>query len=317
MYRVLATDNLAPEAIEVFDAYDTIEVVSAAKLGASELAATIVDFDAVIVRSPTRLTADVIGRAARLKFIGRAGVGIDNIDVDAASAKGIIVMNAPGGNSISTAEHTVGMILAVTRRIAEADRMVRAQRWERKALRGVELKGKTLGVLGLGRVGREVARRMQGFSMDVIAVDPLVTRETASSYGARLVELDELIAASHVITAHVPLTAETRGMIGDREINRMRPGVFLINCARGGVYDEAAVRRGLDTGRVAGVAIDVYGTEPPGAHPLFSHERSVFTPHIGAATEEARIRVGVEIAEKIAKALTTGEIRDAVNRSSS
>ncbi|UCH82811.1 MAG: hypothetical protein JSW50_10055 [Candidatus Latescibacterota bacterium] len=312
MFRVLLTDHITREAVDVFDAYDSIEAVAVGTLTAEELVSLLGDFDAIIVRSPTKLTRAIIESCTRVKYIGRAGVGVDNIDLSAADEHGITVMNAPGGNTISTAEHTVGMILGVTRRIAEADRMVRQNRWDRKTLRGVELHGKTLGVVGLGRVGREVARRMHAFSTEVIAVDPVVTAETAEDYGARLVGLDELLQTSHVITAHVPLTAETKGMIGDSEIARMRDGVFLVNCARGGVYDEEAVVRGLESGKIAGVAIDVYVDEPPGAHPLFSHDRSVFTPHIGAATAEAQIGVGVEIAQKIAKALITGEVRDVV-----
>jgi D-3-phosphoglycerate dehydrogenase len=314
MHRVLLTDNISPEAVDVFGAYDTIEAVAVGTLGPGELAGMLGEFDAIIVRSPTKLTAEILAAGGRLRYIGRAGVGVDNIDIDTASERGITVMNAPGGNSISTAEHTVGVIIGVTRRIAEADRMVRSGKWDRKALRGVELRGKTLGVVGLGRVGREVARRMHAFSMDVIAVDPLVTPEAAADCGARLVEFDELLGQSHVITAHVPLMAETKGMLGDREISLMRDGVFLVNCARGGIYDEDAVVRGLETGKIAGVAVDVFVEEPPGAHPLFSHERSVFTPHIGAATREAQIGVAVDIAEKVAKALTTGETRDVVGR---
>jgi D-3-phosphoglycerate dehydrogenase len=312
MLRVLLTDNIAREAIEVFDAFGAIEAVTVGTLAPDELGRLLGDFDAVIVRSPTKLTRDVIDGCSRLKYIGRAGVGVDNIDIAAANEMGITVMNAPGGNTVSTAEHTIGMIVAVTRRIAEADRMVRGENWDRKALRGVELRGKTLGVVGLGRVGREVARRMHAFAMDVIAVDPFISAEAAGEFGARLVELDELISHSHVITAHVPLTEETKGLIGESEIAGMRDGVFLINCSRGGIYDEAAVGRGLETGKIAGVAIDVYVDEPPGAHPLFAHARSVFTPHIGAATGEAQVGVAVDVAEKIGKALTTGEVRDVI-----
>jgi D-3-phosphoglycerate dehydrogenase len=274
------------------------------------------DYDAVIVRSPTKLTRDHIAAGARLKFIGRAGVGVDNIDMAEATSRGIIVMNAPGGNTVSTAEHTVAMILSVARRITQADRSIRRQEWDRKALRGVQLHGKTLGVIGFGRVGREVARRMLAFSMRVLATDPAISKKTAAEWGIELVVLDELLEKSHVITAHVPLDAGTRGIVSDREIDLMSDGVFLVNCARGGVFDEGAVGRGLETGKVAGVALDVYEAEPPGKNPLFSHERSVFTPHLGAATSEAQVSVAVEIAEKIANALTKGEIRDGINRPS-
>ncbi|UCG51138.1 MAG: hypothetical protein JSW58_13195 [Candidatus Latescibacterota bacterium] len=313
MYKVLLTDNIAEEAVAVFSRYTGIEATRVGTLEKNDLVRIICGYDAVIVRSPTRLTRDHIAAGTKLKFIGRAGVGVDNIDVTEATARGIIVMNAPRGNTVSTAEHTVAMILNVARRISQADRSIRRQEWDRKALRGVELYGKTLGVIGLGRVGREVARRMLGFSMNVIAADPAISKETAVGWGVELVGLEELLERSHVITAHVPLDAKTKGMISDREIGLMKDDVLLVNCARGGVFDEVAVKQGLDAGKIAGVALDVYETEPPGANPLFSHERSVFTPHLGAATAEAQVRVAVEIAEKVANALTKGEIRDRVN----
>lgn len=313
-YNVLLTDNIAREAVDVFKNFKGIEPTVVGTLDAGELSGLIGDFDAVIVRSPTRITREIIGAGNRLKFIGRAGVGTDNIDIEAAAERGIVVMNAPGGNTVSTAEHTVGMILAVARRIPEADRLIRANIWDRTALRGVELDGKTLGVIGLGRVGREVARRMLAFSMNVLAVDPYVSREDAGEAGAVLVEKSQLIAESDFITVHVGLTDETRSLISDAEIASMKDGVYLINCARGGVVDEEAVVRALGTGKIAGVAFDVYSTEPPGKSPLFDHPRSVFTPHVGAATPDAQIRVAVRIAETIASALMYNKLRDVVQR---
>jgi D-3-phosphoglycerate dehydrogenase len=312
-YKVLLTDDIAKEALAVFADYPEIEAVSTTTLGEKELARILPEYSAIIIRSPTKLTKALIEAGTNLKFIGRAGVGVDNIDVAAASARRIIVMNAPGGNTVSTAEHTVALIMALARRVAQADRSIRAGRWERKELKGVELSGKTLGIIGLGRVGREVGRRMLAFSMRVIASDPYVTENAAKGIGVELCDLDTLISESDFITIHVPLGAETRRIISRREIDRMRPGVFLINCARGGVMDEAAVKDALDSGKVAGIAFDVYEKEPPNAHPLFAHERSVFTPHLGAATKDAQIRVAVEAARNVADALSKGEIRDAVN----
>ncbi len=311
MYRVLLTDHMSKEAVAVFAAYPEIDIVSEGTLSDAELAARLPDFDAVIIRSPTKLTRELIAAGKKLRFIGRAGVGVDNIDVEAANAMGITVLYVPAANAISTAEHTVGMILAVARRIPEADRSMRARRWERGALVGMELHGKTLGIIGLGRVGREVARRMLGFSMRVVASDPNVSGEQGVRDGVTMVDLDTLLRESHVISIHVALTRDTAGLISDAQVAAMRDGVLLVNCSRGEVVDQGAVERGLESGKLAAVALDVFGQEPPRDTTTFSHPRSVFTPHLGAATPEARIRVAVHIAESVAKALTTGEIRDA------
>ncbi len=311
-FKVLLTDNISSEAVDVFSFHDDIETVAVGTLDPRELEELIDGFDAVIVRSPTKLTREIIAAGTRLKFIGRAGVGTDNIDIETAKENGVTVMNAPGGNAVSTAEHTVGMILALARRIPEADRSLRAEKWDRKALRGVELEGKTLGIIGLGRVGREVARRMHAFSMEVLACDPYVSESDAANAGANLVELGELIARSDVITIHVGLTPETKSLIAEGEIEAMKDGVFLVNCARGGIVDETAVRTALENGKVAGIAFDVYLSEPPGKSPLFEHPRSVFTPHVGAATPEAQVRVAVQIAETVANALMGKGLRNVV-----
>lgn len=314
MHKVLLTDNIAQKALDVFAEYDDIEVTSVGTLEPSELAKIVPEYDAIIVRSPTKMTKELIDAGANLKYIGRAGVGVDNIDVDAATARGVVVMNAPTGNIVSTAEHTIAMMLALARRIPQADRSVRAEKWERSALKGVELDGKTLGIVGIGRVGSEVARRMLAFNMRVVAFDPYVTEEAAAGMGIELLALDDVLVASEFISVHVPLGPETRGLIGKAQIDKMRGGVFLLNCARGGVVDEKAVKAGLDSGRIAGIAFDVYEKEPPGANPLFGHERSVFTPHLGAATADAQVRVAVDASRNVADALSRGEIRDAVNR---
>jgi D-3-phosphoglycerate dehydrogenase len=311
-FKVLLTDNIASEAVDVFSSSDGIETITVGTLEPVELVNLIGGFDAVIVRSPTKLTSEIISAGERLKFIGRAGVGTDNIDIEAAAERGITVMNAPGGNTISTAEHTVGMILALARRIPEADRSVRGENWDRKALRGVELDGKTLGVIGFGRVGREVVRRMLAFSMDILAYDPYVTDSETAAAGAKRVNMADLLARSDFITVHVALTPETKSLIADSEIETMKDGVFLVNCARGGVIDEVAVGRALESGKVAGIAFDVFSSEPPGDDPMFRHPRSIFTPHLGSATPEAQVRVAVEIAETIASALTGQGLRHVV-----
>ena len=315
MYKVLLTDHPEPAALDVFSAYPEIEATSMGTLEPAELAAVLPAFDAIIVRSPTRLTAELIAAGEKLRIIGRAGVGVDNIDLAEALRRAIMVLNVPDANTISTAEHTVGMILAVARRTAEADASLRAGRWNRKHLDGVELYGKTLGIVGLGRVGREVARRMLAFSMKVIAADPYVAVEDAGGLGVELVDLDSLLGRSDVISLHVALTHETTRLISIGEIERMRDGVLVVNCSRGEVVDEDALERGLTAGKIGGLGLDVFTREPPGSHPLFGHPRTVFTPHLGAATREARVRVGVHIAENVAKALTTGEMRDVVDPS--
>jgi D-3-phosphoglycerate dehydrogenase len=314
MCRVLLTDNIAVEALAVFEPHDDVEAVRTETLPPDKLKEEIAGYDAIVVRSPTKLTADVIAAANKLRYIGRAGVGVDNIDINAATERGIVVMNSPGGNTVSTAEHTIAVILALARHIPQAHNSVTGGEWNRKAYRGNELSGKTLGIVGLGRVGREVARRMRAFEMRVLAVDPYVSGMAAAKSGAELVELDALLQQADVITVHVPLTDETRGLIGRQEIDRMRDGAFLVNCARGGVVVEDTLLAALESGKLAGVALDVYQSEPPGDHPLFGHPRCVFTPHLGAATVEAQVRVAVEAAECVAEALLTGVTRNAVNK---
>lgn len=313
MKRVMLTDGIGPEAVAVFEDFDDIEAVSTDTLPTGELLERIGDFEAIIVRSPTTITAEVISRAKKLRYIGRAGVGVDNIDIAAATESGIVVMNSPGGNTVSTAEHTIAVMLAVARRVPHAHASVVSGQWDRKTYRGVELFGKTLGVLGLGRVGREVARRMLAFGMRVIATDPYVSATDADAMGVKLVSFDLLLRESDWVTVHVPLGSDTRGMIGAAEIAVMRDKVVLINCARGGVIDEEALADALESGKVAAVGLDVYASEPPGSHRLFRHPRSVFTPHLGAATGEAQLRVATDVAAAVARALSTGELTDPVN----
>ncbi len=314
MYRVLLTDNITPEAVSVFDSYGEIEAVAVGTLPPDELQKTIADFDGIVVRSPSRITAGIIDAAVRLKYIGRAGVGIDNIDIEAATERGVIVMNAPTGNTVSTAEFTVGLMLSLARWIPAAHNSVTSGAWDRKTYRGIELSGKTVGIVGLGRVGREVARRMRAFGMNIVACDPLVAKDVFDEVDATSVDLAELLRQSRIVTFHVPLTDKTKNMIGDDQLAKLPDGALLVNCSRGGIVSEDALARALETGKLAGVALDVYEKEPPGDHPLFRHPRCVFAPHLGAATEEARVRVATDAATAVAEALTTGRTRNAVNQ---
>jgi D-3-phosphoglycerate dehydrogenase len=312
--RVLLTDGIAADAVRALEAFGGIEAVAMGTPAPEQLLELIPDFDAIIVRSPTKVTAAVIDAGRRLRFIGRAGVGVDNIDVAAATKRGIVVINSPRSNTLSTAEHTLALMLALARDIPRAHATVTAGRWERDSFRGVELAGKTLGVVGLGRVGREVATRALAFRMRVIACDPFVTAEQAAAHGVELLALPEVLRASDWITMHVPLGMDTQGLIGAREIAAMKDGAVIVNCSRGGVVDEHALLAALDAGKVRAVALDVFEHEPPGDHPLLRHPRSVFTPHLGSVTAEAQRRVATDVAESIGLALTRGEIRDAVNR---
>lgn len=312
MTRVLLTDHIAADAIRVLASFGGIEAVAVGTPSPAELLELIGGFEAIVVRSATRVTAEVIERGTKLRFIGRAGVGVDNIDLDAATRRGIVVLNSPRSNTISTAEQTLALMLAVAREVPRAHATVVAGRWERDTFRGVELHGKTLGVVGLGRVGREVATRALAFGMNVVAHDPYVAPADAGA-NVRMVMLDELVASADWVTVHVPLSPATRGIIGAREIAAMKKGVVVVNCARGGIVDEAALADALDAGHVAAVALDVFEHEPPGSNRLLSHPRSVFAPHLGAATIDAQRRVATDVAESIGLALTGGEIRDAVN----
>ncbi len=313
MKRVLLTDRIAPDAVRVLESFGGIEAVTIGTPSHDELLELIPDFDAIVVRSPTKVTAAVIAAGTRLKFIGRAGVGVDNIDVDAATRRGIVVINSPRSNTVSTAEHTLALMLSLAREIPRAHATVVSGRWERDSFKGVELAGKTLGIIGLGRVGGEVAVRAKAFQMRVIACDPLVTADRASAIGVELCELAAVIREGDWITIHVPLGAGTKNLIGAREIAGMKNGVVLVNCSRGGVVDENALVAALDSGKVRAVAFDVFESEPPGDHAILRHPHSVFTPHLGAVTADAQRRVATDVAESIGLALTRGEIRDAVN----
>jgi D-3-phosphoglycerate dehydrogenase / 2-oxoglutarate reductase len=311
--RVLVADGLQAVGVDALRKHG-LDVDVAGSLDERALIARIPEHEGLIVRSATRVTRAAIAAATRLEVIGRAGAGVDTIDVEAATERGIIVMNTPGGNTTAVAEHTLALVLALARRVPVADATLKAGRWEKNRLQGVELLGKTLGILGLGRIGTEVARRALGFRMQVLAYDPYLTREAAERLGVESVELDELLSRSDFITIHTPLTGDTRHLIGEAELARMKPGVRLINCARGGIIDEAALARALESGHVGGAGIDVFEQEPPPAdHPLLRFEQVVLTPHLGAATDEAQSAVALAIADQVADVLVRGVVANAVN----
>lgn len=311
--RILVADPIAADGVDRLRAAGEVDVVTG--LTPKDLIERIAGYDALVVRSETKVTADVFAAATRLRVVGRAGVGVDNIDIEAATRHGVLVLNAPTGNTIAAAEHAIAMMLALARNIPAADASLRAGRWERSKLMGVELRERTLGLLGLGKIGFEVARIAgEGLRMRVIAHDPLVTHERAEQAGAELVDFDTLLAESDVLSVHVPLTDHTRGVIGAAELRRMRPGARLINVARGGIIDEAALAAAVRDGVVAGAAVDVFTTEPVvGDHPLIGVPGIVVTPHLGASTAEAQVNVAADVADQIVDYLRGGSPRYAVN----
>ena len=311
--KILVSDPLSEEGLEILRKEKDIEVEVVTKLPLEELKKKIEDAEALIVRSGTKVTRDLINSGKNLKVIGRAGVGIDNVDVKAATENGIIVMNSPGANTISTAEHTVALLLALSRKIPHAYLSLKEGKWERKQFKGVEVYGKVLGIVGLGRIGGEVAKRVQALGMKTIAYDPFLSPEGAKRWKVELVELRDLLKRADYITVHTPLTEETKHLIGSKEFELVKSGVRIINCARGGIIDENALYEAMRNGKVAGAALDVYEKEPPGKSPLMELENLVATPHIGAATEEAQRNVAVEVAHQVVDALKGGTLRNALN----
>jgi D-3-phosphoglycerate dehydrogenase len=313
-YRVLATDKLAPQGVDVFRANAEIEFDSRPGLPPAELAAIIGTYDALVIRSGTKVTEETLREPGRLRVIGRAGIGVDNIDVAAATKKGIVVMNTPGGNNVTTAEHTITLMLALARWIPQADASLHSGKWERNKFEGAEVCNKTLGVIGLGNIGTIVAERAQGLRMRVIAFDPFITAEAAARLMVEIVSLDELYARADFITVHTPLTPETRGLVNRAAMAKMKKGVRIVNCARGGIVDEQDLAAAIASGHVAGAALDVFVEEPPPAdHPLLRLPQVIATPHLGASTSEAQINVAVAIAEQITKFLLRDEVESAVN----
>ncbi len=309
--KILIADPISEKGVELLRAKFQTDV----NLGLKEdaLCQIIGDYDALVVRSQTKVTKKVIDAAKKLRVIGRAGVGVDNVDVDAATRRGIIVMNTPGGNTISTCEHTFSMMMSLARKIPQAHATMKAGQWDRKSFEGVELYNKTLGIIGMGRIGGEVARRAIAFGMRVLAYDPFLSLSRAKALQVEVVELDEIYARSDFITVHVPMTDQTKGMINKDAIAKMKKGVRLINCARGGLIVEADLVEAIKAGAVAGAALDVYESEPPKDSPLLALDAVVMTPHLGASTAEAQESVGTEVAEQIADVLSGGTVRNAVN----
>ncbi|HET9847048.1 MAG TPA: phosphoglycerate dehydrogenase [Candidatus Dormibacteraeota bacterium] len=311
MSRVLVADPIAEAGLQRLREHAEVDV--RLKQSPAALVDAIGDYDGLIVRSETRVEEKVIRAGRHLKVIGRAGAGVDNIDVEAATRAGILVVNAPSGNTIAATEHTMAMMLALARHIPQADQAVKAGRWERSRFLGNELRDKVLGVVGLGSIGREVAHRAQAFGMRVIATDPVLSEERASQLNVRLMPLDQLLSEADVVTLHVPLTPETHHLIDARALALTKTGVRLVNVARGGIVDESALWTALQDGHVAGAALDVFEQEPPGENPLLSLPQVVTTPHLGASTEEAQISVALEIADQVISVLEGGLPRFALN----
>ena len=309
--RVLVAEPLSAEGVDLLGTEH--EVDNRPKLTRAELLTALPEYEALVVRSGVKVDAEAIAAGKHLKVIGRAGVGVDNIDVEAATAAGIVVVNAPTANTIAAAELTVGLIYALARNVAAADASLRRGEWRSADFMGMELRGKTLGIVGLGKIGLTVADRARAMEMDLVGFDPFVAAPAAAEHGIRLVELDELLRRSDVVTVHVPLNAATRGLIDERALSQMKPSAFIVNVARGGVVDEQALAEALSGGRLAGAAIDVYEHEPPHESPLLSAPRTVLTPHLGASTREAQAKAGVEVAQQVLDVLAGRPAQYAVN----
>ena len=313
-YNVLATDKVSAEGLSVLHQDDRFDVTHIEDSSSEVFFETLKIADALVVRSATSIASGMIESAPELKVIGRAGVGIDNVDVEAATARGIAVYNAPGGNTIAAAEMTMALMLSLIRKIPAAERSVRDGLWDRAVFKGNELAGGTLGLIGAGRIGGEVAKRCQAFGMDRIVYDPYLTEERATEIDVRLVDLDDVLGAADVISIHVPLTDETRGLLGDEAFSRMKNGVFVINASRGGVIDEPSLARALGGGEIAGAALDVYEHEPlPDDSPLRDAPNLILTPHLAGSTAEAQVEVAREVAAHVVRCLGHGDSSGALN----
>jgi D-3-phosphoglycerate dehydrogenase len=314
MYKVLVSDPVSDLGISLLAEAPDVTIDKKTGLSEDELVAVIGEYDALLVRSQTKVTERIMNAGKRLKVIGRAGVGVDNIDLDAATRRGIIVINAPDGNTITTCEHTFAMMMALARHIPQAYLKTVSGVWDRKSFVGVELRNKVLGIMGMGRIGSEVAARAKAFGMTVLGYDPYLTEERAEKLGVRIATVDDIIAEADFITVHTPLTPETRHMIGPEQLAKIKPGVRIINCARGGIIDEQALVEAIDAGRVAGAAFDVFEEEPPKPdHPFLHHPKIIVTPHLGASTVEAQENVAIDVSEQLLHILRGEPFKNAVN----
>ncbi|WP_333573671.1 phosphoglycerate dehydrogenase [Sphingomonas sp.] len=312
MPKVLISDKMDPKAAQIFRERG-VEVDEITGKTPDELKAIIGEYDGLAIRSSTKVTKDILAHATNLKVIGRAGIGVDNVDIPAASAQGVVVMNTPFGNSITTAEHAIALMFALARQLPEADASTQAGKWEKNRFMGVELTGKTLGLIGAGNIGSIVADRAIGLRMRVIAYDPFLTPERALEMGVEKMTLDDLLLRADFITLHTPLTDQTRNILSRENLAKTKKGVRIINCARGGLIDEAALKDGLDSGHIGGAALDVFVQEPAKEHPLFGTPNFVATPHLGASTTEAQVNVAIQVAEQLADYLVTGGVTNALN----
>jgi D-3-phosphoglycerate dehydrogenase (EC 1.1.1.95) len=309
--KVLVSDPLSEQGLTILQQHFTVDVLTG--LSEEELVEKIPEYDALVIRSGTQVTRKVIEAADKLKIVGRAGVGVDNVDVEAATEKGIIVVNAPEGNMLSAAEHTIAMMMALARNVAQANESLKSKKWERSKFMGVEVNGKTLGVIGLGRIGAEVAKRAQGLNMNILAYDPFVSEERAKEMGVTMMSVQEIVKLADFITVHTPLTKETRNIIDAEEFALMKSNARIINCARGGIINEEALADALNSNKIAGAAIDVFVNEPPFDSPLIDCKTLIATPHLGASTEEAQINVAVSVAEEVVSVLNGGTAKSAIN----
>ena len=312
--KVLVSDAIAAEGMEYLAQASGIEVTDGSAWSRTELLERIGEYHGLVVRSATRVDSELIEAAHNLRVVGRAGVGVDNVDLAAATKRGIVVINSPEGNTLSTAEHALAMLLAMARKIPQAYvSLARDGKWERGRFVGVQLFGKTLGVMGLGRIGTEVAERAIALGMNVLAYDPLLNEERAKRVGVTLATVEEICRHADFITVHTPLTRETEGLLGEKEFALMKQGVYVVNCARGGIIDETALYNAIKSGKVAGAALDVFTTEPAIGHPLLSLEQVIATPHLGASTHEAQVHVAVDVVQSVVRALAGEPVKYAVN----
>ncbi|MBU8907193.1 phosphoglycerate dehydrogenase [Desertibacillus haloalkaliphilus] len=310
MYNILVSDAMSKDGLLPLLENDNVICV---QKNVDEVEGTLDTFDALLVRSATAVTADLLDKMTNLKIIARAGVGVDNIDIDAATKRGIVVVNAPDGNTISTAEHTFAMMASLVRHIPQANQSIKSGEWNRKAFQGTELRGKTLGIVGFGRIGTQLAQRANAFEMDLLVYDPFLTRDRAEKVGVVPADLNEVLESSDIITVHTPLTKETKGLLGMKNIAKTKSGVYLINCARGGVIDEEALKHYLENGHVAGAALDVFEEEPANHNNLLEYDQVIATPHIAASTKEAQLNVAAQVSEEVIRFLEGNPANNSIN----